>query len=95
MLLHLSYCCLVSSSTVTHNANNSHNGYPGCHLGDLEGVPSALPGSISLCSCFCRVILSAACLRDRKQTNMSNVDTPSPVSTSASLKNIQQLGKSS
>lgn len=37
-----------------------------CYLGDLEGVPSALLGSISLCSLFCRVILSAACLQDEE-----------------------------
>lgn len=84
MLLQLSNYCLLCSSVVTHNANNSHNGSPVCHLGDLEGVPSALLGSISLCSCFWRVILSAACLHDKKQTNMSNADTFSPVICSAS-----------
>lgn len=58
-----------------------------CHLGDLEGVPSAWLGSISLCSCFCRVILSAVCLHDEKQTDMSNADTSSPVGGSASHSN--------
>lgn len=39
-----------------------------CYLGDLEGVPSVLLGSSSLCSCFCRVILSVACLHDKSHT---------------------------
>lgn len=49
------------------------------YLGDLEGVPSGLLGSISLCSCFCRAILSAACLHDNKQTSVSKAETPPPV----------------
>lgn len=49
-----------------------------CYLGDLEGVPSGLLGSISLCSCFCRAILSAACLHDKKQSNVSKADTSEP-----------------
>lgn len=49
------------------------------YLGDLEGVPSGLLGSVSLCSCFCRAILSAACLHDNKQTSVSKAETPPPV----------------
>lgn len=44
-----------------------------CYLGDLDGVPSALLGSISLCSCFCKAILSDACLHDKHATHMTDL----------------------
>lgn len=58
------------------------------YLGDLEGVPSGLLVSISLCSCFCIAILSAACLHDKNQTDVSKAETSSPVKKKLKTSNL-------